>query len=75
MRSISSEKQHVGLSLADKRAAHLLLWALRPLSSLRGSIPLPYAIVFLLVALEKGKGVNAYARELGISLGNVALSP
>lgn len=43
-----------------------LLWALKPLVNLRGSMPLPYAIVFLLVALDEGNGVNAYARALGI---------
>jgi DNA-binding MarR family transcriptional regulator len=42
------------------------LWALKPLSNLRGSIPLPYAVVFLTVALEEGKTMSAYARELGI---------
>jgi DNA-binding MarR family transcriptional regulator len=43
-----------------------LLWALKPLVNLRGSIPLPYAIVFLLVALDEGRGVGAYARDVGI---------
>ena len=33
-------------------------------SNLRRSIPLPYAITFLTVALEEGKPVGAYAREL-----------
>jgi hypothetical protein len=37
-----------------------------PLSNLRGSIPLPYAVVFLTVALEEGKTMSAYARALGI---------
>jgi hypothetical protein len=50
----------------DKRAIQTLLWALKPLSNLRGSIPLPYAVVFLTVALEEGKTMSAYARELGI---------
>jgi DNA-binding MarR family transcriptional regulator len=40
------------------------LWALKPLSNLRRSIPLPYAITFLTVALEEGKPVGAYARDL-----------
>jgi DNA-binding MarR family transcriptional regulator len=43
-----------------------LLWALKPLSNLRGSIPLPYVTTFLMVALDEGKGVGAYARDLGI---------
>jgi hypothetical protein len=48
----------------DKRVIQTLLWALKPLSNLRRSIPLPYAITFLTVALEEGKPVGAYAREL-----------
>ena len=51
---------------SDKRAIQTLLWALKPLSNLRGSIPLPYAVVFLTVALEEGKTMSAYARALGI---------
>jgi DNA-binding MarR family transcriptional regulator len=43
-----------------------LLWALKPLVNLRGSIPLPYAVVFLLVALDEGNTVNSYAQALGI---------
>ena len=43
-----------------------LLGALKPLSDLRRSIPLPYVTVFLTVALDEGKGVGAYARDLGI---------
>jgi hypothetical protein len=42
------------------------LWALKPLSNLRGSIPLPYVTIFLMVALDEGKSVSAYARALGI---------
>ena len=49
---------------SDKRVVETLLWALKPLSNLRRSIPLPYAITFLTVALEEGKPVGAYAREL-----------
>jgi hypothetical protein len=48
----------------DKRVVQTLLWALKPLSNLRRSIPLPYAIAFLTVALEEGKAVGAYARDL-----------
>jgi DNA-binding MarR family transcriptional regulator len=56
-----------GKSLDDPRwMIQCLLWALKPLVNLRGSIPLPYAIVFLLVALDEGNGVNYYARSLGI---------
>jgi hypothetical protein len=49
---------------SDKRVVQALLWALKPLSNLRRSIPLPYAVTFLTVALEEGKPVGAYAREL-----------
>jgi DNA-binding MarR family transcriptional regulator len=42
------------------------LWALKPLVNLRSSIPLPFVTSFLMVALDEGKGVNAYARALGI---------
>ena len=50
----------------DKRTIEALLWALKPLTNLRGSIPLPYATTFLMVALDEGKSVNAYARAVGI---------
>ena len=49
-----------------KRDIQSLLWALKPLANLRGSIPLSYVTTFLMVALEEGKGVNAYARAVGI---------
>ena len=51
------------IASSDKRVIQTLLWALKP-SHLRRSIPLPYAITFLTVALEEGKPVGAYAREL-----------
>ena len=53
---------------SDKRAVQTLLWALKPLLNLRGSrsIPLPYATTFLMVALDEGQGVNAYARAFGM---------
>jgi len=51
---------------SDKRAIKTLLWALKPLANLRNSIPLPYVIVFLMVAIDEGKGVNAYARAVGM---------
>jgi len=59
-RGIKSE----AIAPTDKRVVQTLLWALKPLSNLRRSIPLPYAITFLTVALEEGKPVGAYAREL-----------
>ena len=52
---------------SDERLIQTLLWALKPLSNLRGSIPLPFVTTFLMVALDEGKGVSAYARALGIS--------
>ena len=53
---------------SDKRAVQALLWALKPLFNLRGprSIPLPFAIAFLMVAFDEGKGNNEYARMMGI---------
>jgi DNA-binding MarR family transcriptional regulator len=50
----------------DKKEVQALLWALKPLANLRGSIPLPYVTTFLMVALDEGKGVGAYARALGM---------
>ena len=55
------------LKPSDKRAIEALLWALKPLTNLRSSIPLPYATTFLMVALDEGKSVNAYARAVGIN--------
>ena len=52
---------------SDERLIQALLWALKPLSNLRGSIPLPFVTTFLMVALDEGKGVCAYARAAGIS--------
>jgi hypothetical protein len=53
---------------AHKMAAQTLLQALKPLLDLRGtrSIPLPFATTFLMVALDEGNGVNAYARAVGM---------
>ena len=55
------------IAASDKRVVQALLWALKPLSNLRRSIPLPYAVTFLTVALEEGKPVGAYARELNFN--------
>jgi hypothetical protein len=49
----------------DERAIQALLWALKPLANLRGTMPLSAVTTFLMVALDEGKGVNAYARALG----------
>jgi hypothetical protein len=49
----------------DKRVIQTLLWALKPLDNLTPrSIPLPYAITFLTVALDEGKPIGAYAHDL-----------
>jgi hypothetical protein len=48
----------------DKKVIQTLLSGLKPLSSLRRSIPLPYALTFLTVALDEGKPVGVYAREM-----------
>jgi DNA-binding MarR family transcriptional regulator len=51
----------------DKRAFRDLLGAVKPLVALRGSIPFPYVLTFLTVAVEEGKPVGAYAREMNVS--------
>lgn len=55
-------------ALDDEKAIRALLAALKPLHQLRGSrsIPLPYVMAFLVVALDEGKGNNEYARILEI---------
>ena len=49
---------------SDKRVIQTLLWAIKPLRNLRRSIPLPYAVTFLTVALDEGKPVGTYAYKL-----------
>jgi DNA-binding MarR family transcriptional regulator len=51
---------------SDKRDFQALLWALKPLINLSGFMPLPFVTTFLFVALDEGKGVNTYARAIGI---------
>jgi hypothetical protein len=55
------------IALSDKRVIQTLLWALKPLANLRRSIPLPYALTFLTVALDEGKPVGTYAREMDVN--------
>jgi hypothetical protein len=55
------------MPLSDKRTIQALLWALKPIADLRRSIPLPYALTFLTVALEEGKPVGTYAREMNVN--------
>ena len=50
---------------SDKRVIQTLLWALTPLADLRGSIPLPFLTIFLMVVLDEGKSVSEYARAFG----------
>jgi DNA-binding MarR family transcriptional regulator len=66
--SASSAKSapNPALTQNDKRAIQALLSALEPLINLRGSLPLPFVTTFLTVALDEGKGVNEYARVVGI---------
>ena len=54
------------ITLNDKRATRALLWALKPLSNLRRPVPLPSLTAFLMVVLDEGRGVNEYARAVGI---------
>lgn len=56
------------LQSGERASIQALLWGLKPLFDLRGgrSIPLPYAIAFLMVAIDEGKGNNEYARMMGI---------
>jgi hypothetical protein len=64
--SISDWAAGCRLSASHKKAIQILLRALRPLSNLSGSIPLPFVTTFLMVALNEGEGVCAYARMMGI---------
>jgi len=50
----------------DRKIVQALLWALKPFLNLRRPMPLPFVATFLMVALEEGKGVNEYARALGM---------
>jgi hypothetical protein len=56
------------ISPSDRRAVQTLLSALKPLSDLRDRpIPLPFAVVFLTVALNEGQPVGRYAKDLNMS--------
>lgn len=54
------------ITASDKKLIQSLLWALKPFLNLRRPMPLPFVSTFLMVALEEGKGVNEYARALGM---------
>ena len=51
---------------SDTRVIQTLVWALTPLLNLRWSILLPWVTIFLMVVLDEGKSVSAYARALGV---------
>ncbi len=56
------------LSPRDSRAIETLLSALMPISNLRKRpIPLPFAVVFLSVALNEGHPVGKYAKDLNMT--------
>jgi DNA-binding MarR family transcriptional regulator len=56
------------LSPGDRRAIQILLSALTPISDLRDRpIPLPFAVVFLSVALDEGQPVGKYAKDLNMT--------
>ena len=64
--STSISDRAARISPSDKRVVQTLLWALKPLSNLRGSIPLPFVTTFLMVAINEGEDVCAYARMMGV---------
>jgi hypothetical protein len=56
------------LSPKDRRAIETLLSALMPISNLRERpLPLPFAVVFLSVALNEGHPVGKYAKDLNMT--------
>jgi DNA-binding MarR family transcriptional regulator len=59
-------KADASIGPSDKRVIEILLRSLKPLINLRSSIPLPFVTTFLMVALDEGKGVGAYAKAHGM---------
>jgi hypothetical protein len=57
------------ITRADKRVIQSLLSALKPLNDLsgRGSLPLPYAMAFLVVACDEGKPLSFYASKMDMN--------
>ena len=55
---------HTQLNASEKMAMQVVLSALKPLSKLRRSMPLPFATTFLLVAVDEGRTVSSYAHQL-----------
>jgi DNA-binding HxlR family transcriptional regulator len=64
--AVISSASDFSISQHDKKATRALLWALKPLSNLRRPVPLPSLTAFLMVVLDEGRGVNEYARAVGI---------
>lgn len=56
-----------GFSDNERRAGRRLLGALEAFRELRQTMPMQYVIAFLLVAMDEGKSVGAYAIEAGVS--------
>jgi hypothetical protein len=52
---------------AHKGAIQTLLLAIKPLVDSGGAIPFPYMLTFLMVAVDEGKSVGAYARDLNVN--------
>ena len=50
-----------------KGLSRTLLLAIKPLVDLGGAIPFPYMLTFLMVAVDEGKSVGAYARDLNVN--------
>jgi hypothetical protein len=65
--AVSHASGHVPVKPNDKKIIQDLLWVLKPFVDLRRSIPLPFVTTFLVVALNEGLGVSAYARAVGVS--------
>jgi DNA-binding MarR family transcriptional regulator len=61
-----NQSSDASITRSDQRALQTLLWALKPLANLQRPMPLPFMTAFLMVALDEGQGVNAYARAAGI---------
>jgi DNA-binding MarR family transcriptional regulator len=55
------------LSPEEKEHIRALLAALELFREIRSTMPLQYVIAYLRVALEEGKGVTEYGKEVGVS--------
>ena len=52
---------------SQRRVIRTIASALEPFSELRGYMPLPFVVAFLLVASKEGQSVGAYARLAGLT--------